>query len=143
MTVKRRNVTTSRHSIQDRLEAVRQRMYGELSYQEVLDRYGISRSTFGDWLKKYRGEVLRLGREKGIPLYVLKPDDEMDKDERKELERLRQEVADLKLINRAWEILSELGKERYGIDLKKNFAATLSAQRAGSRGQGSGKEDES
>lgn len=118
-------------------------MYGELSYQEVLDRYGISSSTFGDWLKKYRGEVLRLGREKGIPLYVLKPDDEMDKDERKELERLRQEVADLKLINRAWEILSELGKERYGIDLKKNFAATLSAQRAKSRGQGSGKEDES
>ena len=113
-------------------------MYGELSYQEVLDRYGISSSTFGDWLKKYRGEVLRL-----VPLYVLKPDDEMDKDERKELERLRQEVADLKLINRAWEILSELGKERYGIDLKKNFAATLSAQRAGSRGQGSGKEDES
>ena len=42
MTVKRRNVTTSRHSIQDRLEAVRQRMYGELSYQEVLDRYGIT-----------------------------------------------------------------------------------------------------
>ena len=64
----------------------------------------------------------------------------MDKDERKELERLRQEVADLKLI---WEILSELGKERYGIDLKKNFAATLSAQRARSGGQGSGKEDES
>ena len=50
MTVKRRNVTTSRHSIQERLEAVRQRMYGELSYQEVLDRYGISSSTFGDWL---------------------------------------------------------------------------------------------
>ena len=143
MAVRRRTVTTSRHSIQEKLEAVRQRMYGELSYQEVLDCYKISSSTFGDWLKKYRGEVLRLGREKGIPLYVLKPDDEMDKDERKELERLRQEVADLKLINRAWEILSELGKERYGIDLKKNFAATLSAQRARSRGQGSGKEDES
>ena len=60
MTVKKRNVTTSRHSIQEKLEAVRQRMYGELSYQEVLDRYGISGSTFGDWLKKYRGEVLRL-----------------------------------------------------------------------------------
>ena len=40
----------------------------------------------------------------------------MDKDERKELERLRREVADLKLINRTWEILADLGKERYGID---------------------------
>ena len=36
--------------------------------------------------------------------------------EHEELERLRQEVADLKLINRAWEILAELGKERYNID---------------------------
>ena len=130
MAVRRRNVTTSRHSIQEKLEAVRQRMYGELSYQEVLDCYKISSSTLGEWLKKYRAEVLRQEREKGIPLYVLKPEDEMDKNEHKELERPRQEVADLKLINRAWEILAELGKERYNIDLKKNFAATLSAERA-------------
>ena len=73
MTVKRRNVTTSRHSIQDRLEAVRQRMYGELSYQEVLDRYGISSSTFGDWLKKYRGEEADLRRDffDGTGVYLL------------------------------------------------------------------------
>ena len=130
MVVRSSNVATSRHSIQERLEAVRQRMYGELSFQEVLERYKVSHSTFCGWLKKYRQEVLRLEREKGIPLYVLKPGDEMDKNEYKELERLRQEVADLKLINRAWEIIAELGKERYNIDLKKNFAATLSAERA-------------
>ena len=142
MAVRRRTVTTSRHSIQEKLEAVRQRMYGELSYQEVLDCYKISSSTFGEWLKKYRAEVLRQEREKGIPLYVLKAEDEMDKNEHKELERLRQEVADLKLINRAWEILAELGKERYNIDLKKNFAAALSAERAkrsGKEVEGGGK----
>ena len=93
-------------------------------------------------MKKYRAEVLRQEREKGIPLYVLKAEDEMDKNEHKELERLRQEVADLKLINRAWEILAELGKERYNIDLKKNFAAALSAERAkrsGKEVEGGGK----
>ena len=124
MSVKRRNVTTSRHSIEEKLShsieeklsAVRQRMYGELSFQDVLERYGVCGSTLSEWLRKYRDEVLRLEREKGIPLYVLKPEDEMDKDERKELERLRREVADLKLINRTWEILADLGKERYGID---------------------------
>ena len=130
MVVRSSNVATSRHSIQERLEAVRQRMYGELSFQEVLERYKVSHSTFCGWLKKYRSEVLRLEPEKGIPLYVLKPGDEMNKDDYKELERPRQEVADLKLINRAWEIIAELGKERYNIDLKKNFGATLSAERA-------------
>ena len=121
MSVKRRNVTTSRHSIEEKLSAVRQRMYGELSFQDVLERYGVCGSTLSEWLRKYRDEVLRLEREKGIPLYVLKPEDEMDKDDRKELERLRREVADLKLINRTWEILADLGKERYGIDFKKKL----------------------
>ena len=125
MSVKRRNVTTSRLSIEEKLSAVRQGMYGELSFQDVLERYGVCGSTLSEWLRKYRDEVrlrkyrdevLRLEREKGIPLYVLKPEDEMDKDDRKELERLRREVADLKLINRTWEILADLGKERYGID---------------------------
>ena len=140
MSVKRRNVTTSRHSIEEKLSAVRQRMYGELSFQEVLDRYGGCGSTLSEWLRKYRDEVLRLEREKGIPLYVLKPEDEMDKDDRKELERLRREVADLKLINRTWEILADLGKERYGIDLKKNFGETLSAGRARTQAGPGGKE---
>ena len=140
MSVKRRNVTTSRHSIEEKLSAVRQRMYGELSFQDVLERYGVCGSTLSEWLRKYRDEVLRLEREKGIPLYVLKPEDEMDKDERKELERLRREVADLKLINRTWEILADLEKERYGIDLKKNFGETLSAGRARTQAGPGGKE---
>ena len=119
MSVRKRNVVTGRHSIQEKLEAVRLRMYGELSFNEVLSRYGITSATLSLWLKKYRSEVLRLNRDKGIPLYVLKTNDDMIPNEHEELERLRQEVADLKLINRAWEILAELGKERYNIDLKK------------------------
>ena len=67
MSVKRRNVTTSRHSIEEKLSAVRQRMYGELSFQDVLERYGVCGSTLSEWLRKYRDEVLRLEREKGIP----------------------------------------------------------------------------
>ena len=118
------------------MEAVRQRMYGELSFQETLDRYGIGKDTLSSWLKKYRSEVLRRESGKGIPLYVLNKEDEMDKNDREELERLRREVATLRLVNRTWEILAEQGKERYAIDLKKNFEATLSAELARSNAPG-------
>ena len=119
MTVRSKNVRVQGHPIETRLEAVRQRMYGELSFQETLDRYGISKDTLSGWLKKYRSEVLRRESAKGIPLYVLNKEDDMDKHEHEELERLRREVATLRLVNRTWEILAELGKERYAIDLKK------------------------
>ena len=117
-------------------------MYGELSFQETLDRYGISKDTLSGWLKKYRSEVLRRESAKGIPLYVLNKEDDMDKHEHEELERLRREVATLRLVNRTWEILAELGKERYAIDLKKNFEATLSAELARSTAAGEGKSPE-
>ena len=66
----------------------------------------------------------------------------MDKHEHEELERLRREVATLRLVNRTWEILAELGKERYAIDLKKNFEATLSAELARSTAAAEGKSPE-
>ena len=111
-------------------------------WANAMYRYGITSATLSLWLKKYRSEVLRLNRDKGIPLYVLKTNDDMVPNEHEELERLRQEVADLKLINRAWEILAELGKERYNIDLKKNFAVTLSAEQARNQEQEKGNQEE-
>lgn len=94
-------------------------MYGELSYREILERYHVSSSTFFSWLQKYRSEILRRESSKGIPLYVFHPEDQTSMNEHEELERLRREVEDLKLINRTWEILARLSKERYNIDLKK------------------------
>ena len=52
-------------------------------------------------------------------MYVLKPRDKIDKHERKELECLRQEVADLELINRAWKIIAEVGEGALQHRLKK------------------------
>lgn len=105
-------------------------MYGELSYQEILERYHVSGSTFSSWLHKYRVEVLRRESPKGIPLYVFQPEDQMSRNEHEELERLRREVEDLKLINRTWEILARLSKERYNIDFKKNFGEMQSMKAA-------------
>ncbi len=90
MSIRKRNVVTGRHSIQEKLEAVRLHMYVELSFNDVLSRYGITSTTFSLWLKKYHSEVFRLNQEKGIPLYVLKMHDDMVPNEHEELERLRQ-----------------------------------------------------
>lgn len=43
-----------------------------------------------------------------------------------ELSRLRQENADLKLLNEASLLMIEMAKERFGIDVKKNYEETLS-----------------
>lgn len=130
MTVKSRNICTSKYSLETKLEAVRQRIFGELSYQAILDRYGISSSTLSAWLHKFRGEVLRREGTKGIPLYVFQPEDDMPTNDQAELERLRREVEELKLINETWEIIARLAKERYNLDIKKNFGAQPSAKPA-------------
>ena len=135
MTVKSRNICTSKYSLETKLEAVRQRIFGELSYQAILDRYGISSSTFSAWLHKFRSEVLRREGSKGIPLYVFQPEDDMPTNEQAELERLRREVEELKLINETWEIIARLAKERYNLDIKKNFGGLPSAKPATSAGK--------
>lgn len=135
MTVKSRNYCTSKYSLETKLEAVRQRIFGELSYQAILDLYGISSGTLSSWLHKFRSEVLRREGSKGIPLYVFQPEDDMPTNDQAELERLRREVEDLKLINETWEIIARLAKERYSIDIKKNFGALPSAKPATPEGK--------
>ena len=46
MSVRKRNVVTGRHSIQEKLEAVRLRMYGELSFNEVIPLWNYFRNPF-------------------------------------------------------------------------------------------------
>lgn len=71
MSVKHVQRGRSFYSIEEKIEAVRQRMYQELSYQEILDLYGISNITLGVWLKNYKNEVLRRCNPNDIPLYVV------------------------------------------------------------------------
>lgn len=126
MSVKHVQRGRSVYSIEEKIEAVRQRMYQELSYQEILDLYGISNSTLGVWLKNYKSEVLRRCNPNDIPLYVRKYQEKMTSAEMDELSRLRQENADLKLLNEASLLMIEMAKERFGIDVKKNYEETLS-----------------
>lgn len=113
------------YRVEEKIEAVRMRVFQELSYQEVIDLYGISHGTLDLWMKKYKAEVFRRSSGKDLPLYVRKYAKEMASDN-DELQRLRKENEDLRLINEACELMYRMAKERFNIDVKKNYEETLS-----------------
>lgn len=122
MLVKTSKNNFNRFTVEQRIEAVRRRLYLEISHADILSEYQISSSTLSDWMNKYSHEVLRREGKNGIPLYVTKTISNMKKVSKdSELERLRKENELLKSVNEVWEIIADLSKERYNIDLKKNF----------------------
>lgn len=122
MSVKTSKNCFNRFTIDQKVDAVRRRLFLEISSADLLSEYQISSSTLHDWMHKYSHEVLRREEKNGIPLYVTKAVTTMKKlSKDSELERLRKEVEHLKAVNQVWEIIADLSKERYNIDLKKNF----------------------
>lgn len=109
-----------------KLAAVRSYVLGESSYSETHTRNNVSSSTFARWLNQYKLEVLTRERLKRLSLSRDQSLLVMTDQEHQEVERLRQEVDDLRLANEALELMLELAKERLDIDVKKNYEAMLS-----------------
>ena len=99
MSVATKSSGLSRHTIEEKIEAVRQRIFQESSFRELQERHGICSATLSVWIKKYKAEVLRRFPVKDLPLYVLKYQETMTID---------------------------MAKERFGIDIKKNYEEMLS-----------------
>ena len=104
MSVATKSSGLSRHTIEEKIEAVRQRIFQESSFRELQERHGICSATLSVWIKKYKAEVLRR-----FPV----------KDLQNELTRLRRENEDLKLLHEANLLMIDMAKERFGIDIKK------------------------
>ena len=119
MSVATKSSGLSRHTIEEKIEAVRQRIFQESSFRELQERHGICSATLSVWIKKYKAEVLRRFPVKDLPLYVLKYQETMTTEEENELTRLRRENEDLKLLHEANLLMIDMAKERFGIDIKK------------------------
>ena len=102
-----------------KLSAVRDRYLNELGYNEVLSKYGISGSTFGGWATRYKERVLQESRPGIVSLCSNQNEDPMSLKERTELEELRDKVARQNVLLEAHELMLELAKERFDIDVKK------------------------
>ena len=100
MSVKTSKNCINRFTIDQKVDAVRRRLFLEISSADLLSEYLISSRTLHDWMHKYSHEVLRREEKNGIPLYVTKAVTTMKKlSKDSELERLRKEVEYLVGIN--------------------------------------------
>jgi len=101
---------------------------GKITKEEARRKYGIkSKSGILDWMRKYAGMSSRsYGQD---PLPILR---DMDKsqDEKAQLEariaELEQELASVRLKGKAYQIMVQLAKEEYGLDLEKKSGAKQS-----------------
>lgn len=121
-----------------KLSAVRDRVIHELDYSEVLEKYGVSSSTFGDWLRKYKPRVMSEESYKrlSLPVHTAKCLLSMTDKERQELARLRDEVSKQKVLLEAYELMLELAKERLDVDVKKNYEEMLLSGLLNSKNRG-------
>ncbi len=90
-----------------------------LRQQEVCRKYGVASSTLRGWLKKYspsyRNKELAVKRHYGGHI--------MMKDEKdKRIEELESRLSDALVKMEVYERMMELAKEKYQIDLKKNYS---------------------
>ena len=134
-------IKRNHYPVRVRLSAVRDRLINELDYAEVLTKYGVSSSTFGNWLKKYKPRVMSEESYKRLSLPFNDPKTllSMTDKERQELEHLRAEVEKQKVLVEAYELMLELAKERLHFDVKKNYEEMLSAGLLNDKKPGRGK----
>ena len=133
-------IKRNHYPVRVRLSAVRDRLINELDYAEVLTKYGVSSSTFGNWLKKYKRfmsqeSYKRLSLSFHDPKTLLSMTDK----ERQELEHLRTEVEKQRVLVEAYELMLELAKGRLHFDVKKNYEEMLSAGLLNDKKPGRGK----
>lgn len=105
------------------LEVVR----GEISQGEARRRYGIGgKSTILKWMRRFAGMN---PKESGPnPLFILQ---DMSKDDdtrrlKEEIERLKAQLQYAELKGRAYQIMVDIARDKYGIDLEKKYGAKQS-----------------
>ena len=131
-------IKRNHYPVRVRLSAVRDRLINELDYAEVLTKYGVSSSTFGNWLKKYK-RVMSEESYKRLSFHDPKTLLSMTDKERQELEHLRTEVEKQRVLVEAYELMLELAKGRLHFDVKKNYEEMLSAGLLNDKKPGRGK----
>jgi len=133
-------IKRNHYPVRVRLSAVRDRLINELDYAEVLTKYGVSSSTFGNWLKKYKRVMSEESYKRlSLPFHDPKTLLSMTDKERQELEHLRTEVEKQRVLVEAYELMLELAKERLHFDVKKNYEEMLSAGLLNDKKPGRGK----
>jgi transposase-like protein len=107
-----------------KLQVVREVLSGKITKEGARLRYNIGgNSTILDWMRVLAGyRTKQTGTNPLLNLQAMRIDDEKARLE-EEVKRLQSELDHAKLKGRAYQIMVELAKEEYGLDLEKKSGA--------------------
>jgi transposase-like protein len=80
---------------------------GKVSYRKLQKRYGFSRSTINEWVMEQEGRGKKQRRKKGRT------------EGRENVRQLKKALQETELRNKVLNAMLDIGKEQYGIDLRK------------------------
>ena len=119
----------SKHSIESKVELVRQRMFHEISFDDAVEKFGICRATLSSWMTKYRSEVLRRIPQEELPLYVLRNENNgtmsVEQELRARIAQLEHDLQLSKIERKIYEVICEKAKSELNYDIKKNLDRQL------------------
>jgi transposase-like protein len=105
-------------------QVVQEVLSGQISKEGARKRYGIGgNTTILDWMRVYAGfKTKETGTNPLLNLQAMQIDNEKARIE-EEIKRLQSELDLAKLKGRAYQIMVEIAKEQYGVDLEKKSGA--------------------
>jgi|LakMenEpi03Aug12_release.lakeMendotaPanAssembly.Ray.scaffolds.fasta_scaffold1555274_1 transposase-like protein len=105
-------------------QVVQEVLSGQISKEGARKRYGIGgNTTILDWMRVYAGfKTKETGTNPLLNLQAMQIDNDKARLE-EEIKRLQSELDLAKLKGRAYQIMVEIAKEQYGLDLEKKSGA--------------------
>lgn len=100
---------------------------GSITKEEARIRYGIGgKSTILDWMRKFAGVKMRSAGVDPLPMLQAMKAEESKEELKDKIKQLEAKLKHAELKGRAYEIMVEIAKEQYNLDLEKKFGAKQS-----------------
>ncbi len=105
---------------------------GRLTKEQARLRYGIGgKTTILDWMRKYSGFKMRTAGCDPLPILRNMSTDESKEELKDKIEQLEAKLEYAELKGRAYQIMVEIAKEQYNLDLEKKSGAKQSKNSKG------------
>lgn len=97
---------------------------GSITKEEARIRYGIGgNSTILDWMRKFAGVKMRSAGVDPLPMLQAMKAEESKEELKDKIKQLEAKLKHAELKGRAYEIMVEIAKDQYNLDLEKKFGA--------------------
>jgi len=118
---------TKKYSDSFKREVVLEVLSGSITKEEARLRYNIGgKSTILDWMRDYAGVKMRTAGVDPIPILRDMRNSNNKSELEKKVKELEAKLEYAELKGRAYQIMVEIAKEKYGLDLEKKHGAKQS-----------------